>query len=221
MGARAVFLVGFMGSGKTAVGQELARRLVWDFVDLDARIEAREQQTIPEIFRLRGEAAFRSAETSALRDLLANTLNRDSVVALGGGAFAQDSNRELLRSWPTVFLDAPPQELWQRCVRDEAATENGSESGSGVPRRPLRKDPDQFARLHAERLPYYRRASVVVETSGKEVGAICLEIERVLRGTANEKSISNRLETQTEKISRANESLSGPHLKNAGTGELQ
>src|SRR5208283_831007 len=78
MGVRAVFLVGFMASGKSSVGQELARRLDWDFVDLDARIESRERQTISEIFRDRGEAAFRLAETSALRDLT-ESLGRDTV----------------------------------------------------------------------------------------------------------------------------------------------
>ena len=198
MGVRAVFLVGFMGSGKNTVGQELARRLAWDFVDLDASIEAREGQTVPEIFRLQGEPAFRSAETSALHDLLTNSLHRDSVVALGGGAFAQENNRELLRPWPSVFLDAPPQELWQRCLQDEA------ESGSGtqVERRPLRKDPDQFARLHAERLPCYRQASLTVETSGKEPTTICLEIERALHLTgAHEETSSNRSQNTAGKLS--------------------
>ena len=97
MRVRAVFLVGFMGSGKSSVGQELARRLGWDFVDLDARIESREGQTVPEIFRDRGEAGFRLAETSALGDLLSEPLERNRVVALGGGAFAVERNRELLR----------------------------------------------------------------------------------------------------------------------------
>jgi shikimate kinase len=186
-------------------------------VDLDACIEARERRTIPEIFRLQGEAAFRSAETSALRDLLANTLRRDSVVALGGGAFAQESNRELLRCWPTVFLDAPPQELWQRCLKEEAETE----SGNNVQRRPLRKDADQFARLHAERLPSYRQASQVVQTSGKELTAICLEIEHALQWEGDEEPISNRPQAQTGKLSRADDSLSGPHFKPLRTGELQ
>lgn len=180
MGVRAVFLVGFMGSGKNTVGQELARRLAWDFVDLDARIEARERQTVPEIFRLQGEPAFRLAETSALRDLLTNSLERPVVVALGGGAFAQENNRKLLGPWASVFLDAPPQELWQRCLQDEAEAEAGAEIGTRSERRPLRKDPEQFARLHAERLPFYRQASVVVDTSGKALAAICLEIERAL-----------------------------------------
>src|SRR5450759_5932188 len=81
MAARAVFLVGFMASGKSSVGREIAQRLDWDFVDLDARIESRERQAIPEIFRDRGEASFRLAETSALRDLTAS-LERNTVVAL-------------------------------------------------------------------------------------------------------------------------------------------
>jgi shikimate kinase len=171
-GVRAVFLVGFMGSGKNTVGQELARRLGWDFVDLDACIEARERQTIAEIFRLQGEHGFRAAEAGALSNLLTNSLERHSVVALGGGAFVQENNRALLRSWPTVFLDAPAEVQWRRCMQQEAA--------SGV-ERPLRKDPEQFARLLAERLPFYRQASLVVQTSGKELAAICQEIERALQ----------------------------------------
>jgi shikimate kinase len=168
MGVRAVFLVGFMASGKTSVGQELARRLGWDFVDLDARIESRERQTIPEIFRDRGEPGFRQAETSALRDLLTESLKRNCVVALGGGAFIQERNRELLQQWPSIFLEAPASELWQRSLTD------GFE-------RPLRGDPEQFAQLYAERLPFYRQASVTVVTSGKDLASLCGEIERSLQ----------------------------------------
>jgi shikimate kinase len=170
MAVRAVFLVGFMGSGKNTVGQELARRLAWDFVDLDACIERREGQNIPNIFRLKGEPAFRSAETEALRELN-GSLARNTVVALGGGAFVQEANRALLAFWPSVFLDAPVSELWQRCLDHEAA--DGT-------KRPLRTDPEQFARLHEERLPSYRRATVVIQTSGKNVEDICHEIERAL-----------------------------------------
>ncbi len=119
MGVRAVFLVGFMASGKSSVGRELARRLSWDFVDLDAHIESRERQTVPEIFRDRGEPGFRRAEAAALHNLTAS-LERDTVVALGGGTFAHPSNRELLRPWPSVFLDAPLDELWQRSRADAA-----------------------------------------------------------------------------------------------------
>jgi shikimate kinase len=167
MAVRAVFLVGFMASGKSRVGQELARRLDWDFVDLDTRIESRERQTIPEIFRDRGESGFRLAETSALRDLI-ELLEHETVVALGGGAFAQATNRELLKPWPSAFLEAPATELWQRSLTD------------GVDR-PLRGDPEQFARLYAERLPFYRQATVTVVTSGKDPASLCAEIERTFQ----------------------------------------
>src|SRR5208282_1625863 len=170
MGVRAVFLVGFMASGKSSVGQELARRLGWDFVDLDARIESREGQTVPEIFRDRGEPGFRLAETSALGDLLSEPLERNRVVALGGGAFVQERNRALLQQWPSVFLEAPAPELWQRSLRDGTKRE-----------RPLRGDPEEFAQLYAERLPFYRQASVAVETTGKQLASICAEIEGALQ----------------------------------------
>ena len=168
MGVRAVFLVGFMASGKTTVGRELARRLGWNFVDLDARIETREGQTVPGIFQERGEPGFRLAESSALYELLTESLPTGRVVALGGGAFVQERNRELLRQWPTVFLEAPASELWQRSLTD------------GV-ERPLRRDKEQFANLYAERLPFYRQASLVVETTGKSVVSICVEIEDALQ----------------------------------------
>ncbi len=168
MGARAVFLVGFMASGKSSVGRELARRLGWEFVDLDARIESREGQTIPEIFRDRGEPGFRLAETSSLQDLLSESMLCNHVVALGGGAFVQERNRELLREWPSVFLEAPVSELWQRSLTD------------GI-ERPLRRDPERFAQLYAERLPFYRQASVTVVTSGKDLASICTEIESRLQ----------------------------------------
>jgi len=167
MEARAVFLVGFMASGKSSVGRELARRLGWDFIDLDARIEMRERKSIAEIFSGHGEPGFRIAETAALLELT-QSLERNSVVALGGGAFAQDKNRELLRQWPSVFLQAPVDELWRRSSEDHEI-------------RPLRKDREQFAKLYAERLPFYRQASVCLETSGKDPAAICLEIEAVLQ----------------------------------------
>ncbi|MFY9904203.1 MAG: shikimate kinase [Terriglobales bacterium] len=167
MTARAVFLVGFMGSGKSSLGKELARRLKWDFVDLDSRIENREGHSIPELFRSRGEPGFRLAETKALRDLT-ESLACDTVVALGGGTFAQPENRELLQAWRSVFLEAPLDELWSRCA-DHAND------------RPLRKDRIEFARLYQDRLPFYRQATVTVVTSGRDPASLCDEIERKLQ----------------------------------------
>jgi shikimate kinase len=168
MGVHAVFLVGFMASGKTTVGQELARRMGWDFVDLDALIQSRENQTVSEIFRDGGEQGFRLAETAALRNLVTGSLKRDSVVALGGGCFAQEMNRELLREWPSIFLEASVSELWQRSLTD------------GI-ERPLRTDSEQFAKLYQARLPFYRQATVTIVTTEKDPASICDEIQRNLQ----------------------------------------
>jgi len=194
MEVRAVFLVGFMGSGKSSVGRELARQLDWDFVDLDTRIESRERQTVPEIFRDRGETGFRLAESDALRELLTESGQSNRVVALGGGAFVQESNRELLRPWLSVFLEAPASELWQRSQSD------------GI-ERPLRGDPSQFERLYEERLPFYREASLVIDTAGKTVASICLEIESALQ--------------LRETPDGAGPGLSGMNLTSFRTGESQ
>lgn len=162
-----MFLVGFMASGKTSVGRELARRLDWDFLDLDTFIESREHKTVPAIFRDHGESHFRQAETAALRHLISN-MRPNTVVALGGGAFVQEQNRQLLHDCSSVFLHASSEELWRRCCEDPAE-------------RPLGKNQSQFAQLYRERLPFYRMATVTVETTGRNVSAICAEIAGTLK----------------------------------------
>jgi shikimate kinase len=164
---RAVFLTGFMGSGKSTVGRELARRLNWEFVDMDALIESRERSTIPEIFRDKGEPGFRLAETKVLSETL-TSLSQNTVVALGGGAFSSEQNREMLRAWPSVFLEAPIDDLWQRCHMDAME-------------RPLRTDRARFSQLYEERLSGYRQAALTVATANKDLASICIEIERALR----------------------------------------
>src|SRR6516225_5616417 len=77
---RALVLVGFMGAGKTSVGQALSAQLGWRFEDLDDRVEAREGRTVPEIFRDSGEAEFRRAEHAALRELLAESKNGPPLI---------------------------------------------------------------------------------------------------------------------------------------------
>jgi len=165
----AVLLVGFMGSGKTSVGRALSRRLGWPFEDLDERIQARAGRTIEQIFRQSGEAEFRRAESAALRDLLSELGSTPRVVALGGGAFVQMDNTELLRQCgaPAVFLDAPPGELYRRCQQEGAE-------------RPLQRSLEQFRALYEMRRPHYLRAELRIETSGKDVEAIADEVLRSL-----------------------------------------
>ena len=160
---RAVVLVGFMGAGKSSVGAALSRRLGWPFEDLDERIQAREQRSIEQIFRESGEAEFRRLEHQALRSLVGE-LDSAKVVALGGGAFAQAINASLLEAagWPTIFLDAPAEELFRRCQ------EQGLE-------RPLRGSAQEFRRLYEDRRPCYLKAELHIETAGKDVEAVAAE----------------------------------------------
>jgi shikimate kinase len=173
---RAVFLVGFMGAGKSSVGQVLAGRLQWRFEDLDERIERREARTVPEIFRTSGEQDFRRAERDALRELL-EELRRGGdarVVALGGGAFAQPAIAALLDAAqaPIMFLDAPVEELWQRCQQQARA--------EGI-ERPLLSSRDRFSELYRARRPEYLRATLRIETNSRSVEAVAEEIALELK----------------------------------------
>jgi shikimate kinase len=169
-----VFLVGFMGAGKSSVGRALGQRLNWIFEDLDDRIEQSEQRRVAEIFRDSGEAAFRQAENLALQRAIEQLRGGVSrIIALGGGAFAQKANMTLLAAAgvPTVFLDAPVEELWQRCSRQ--AEETGAE-------RPLLQDMEQFRKLYKSRRASYLKASLNIETGSRTVEAIAVEIEQTL-----------------------------------------
>ena len=166
---RAVFLVGFMGAGKTSVGRALSRRLGWDFEDLDDRIQAREQRTIEEIFERSGEAYFRRAEHEALRELIVGLSSSPRVIALGGGAYAQARNARLLteQGLLTIFLDAPIEELFRRCQQEPVE-------------RPLRRDLQQFRELNEQRRPSYLKAALRIETSGKDIEMVAAEAARCL-----------------------------------------
>jgi shikimate kinase len=105
VGPRPVFLVGFMGSGKSATGRELARIVGFEFVDTDELVVASEGRPIEEIFRESGEGAFREAEWRALRSVAGR---RGLVVATGGGAFLGTVQRSFMKSeGTTVWLDVP------------------------------------------------------------------------------------------------------------------
>jgi shikimate kinase len=166
---RRVFLIGFMGAGKTSVGRALAARLGWKFTDLDNIIEGREQKTVSAIFAERGEAEFRKAESDALADLLQDQGPRNLVVALGGGTFVQAANRAALEQAgaTTIFLEASLDELRRRC----------QEAGNT---RPLARDAATFQELFAARQTAYALARHRVDTMGKSVEQVAEEIEQIL-----------------------------------------
>ncbi|HWB87171.1 MAG TPA: shikimate kinase [Bryobacteraceae bacterium] len=145
-----VYVVGFMGSGKSTVGRSLADRLGWSFFDTDDEIEESEQMSISEIFELRGEQEFRDIETGVIRRYV-RWIERGhpAVVALGGGAFIEDSNREMLADHGvTVWLDCPFEIVERRVARES--------------HRPLARDPVKFAALYRARREIYQLADVHV-----------------------------------------------------------
>jgi shikimate kinase len=167
---RRVFLIGFMGAGKTTVGQALARNLGWRFCDLDRIIEKQEHKTVAEIFAELGEASFRAAESAALAELLQEGGAHDHlVVALGGGTFVQPANREALMNANaiTVLLEAPLHELRRRCANDATV-------------RPLAMQKARFAELFEQRQSAYSLARHRIETSGKTVDQVAQEVATIL-----------------------------------------
>lgn len=165
-----VFLVGFMGVGKTSVGHALSEKLGWPFDDLDDRIEAGCGRSIEQIFQESGEAEFRSLELIALKGLLAETTSGRRIVALGGGAFAQAEVARLIAETPgvTVFLDAEVTELYRRC-------------GEQKKERPLRRDLSQFRKLYEDRISSYQLAQLHIDTNGKDIMTVATEVACSLR----------------------------------------
>ena len=142
-----VYLVGFMGAGKSSVARALGRQLDWKAEDIDDRIERAERRDIPTIFRDSGEPYFRTREREALIGLLPE---RGAVIASGGGTFADASNRELmLRDGGVVWLDAPFEIVLNRVPRDG--------------RRPLAADRLGMEQLYNQRLAAYRQAHLRVD----------------------------------------------------------
>ena len=142
-----IYLVGFMGAGKSSVARALGKRLDWKVEDIDARIERTERRDIPTIFRVEGEPYFRAREREALIGLLPE---RGTVVASGGGTFADASNRELmLRDGAVIWLDAPLETVLKRIPLDG--------------RRPLAADRVGMEQLYNQRLAAYRLAHLRVD----------------------------------------------------------
>lgn len=168
-----MFLAGFMGAGKTCVGEALAARLGWPFVDLDGRIEARQKRKIAEIFRESGESQFRRLEKEELLRVLGEleSSSKAAVVSLGGGTFVQADNFAHLQNCGyTVFLDAPLEELWRRAQMAEAT-------------RPLAVSENHFRQLYADRHAGYMKADYCVQTGGRKVEEVVREIMELLTPT--------------------------------------
>lgn len=161
-----IYLTGFMGSGKSTIGHILADRLGWEFVDIDAEVEAAAQMTVTQIFETKGEAEFRRLETEMIRDLTRKVeRGMPVVVALGGGAFVQPGNYELVaHKGVSIWLDCPFEAVEKRI---EGATAT----------RPLARDPEALRRLYDARTEGYSKADHRVAAGG-DINAV---IEGILQ----------------------------------------
>lgn len=155
-----IYLMGFMGSGKTTIGRELATRIDAPFFDLDELVEAAEQMSIKEIFASRGEPYFRKRE----RDMLRSTRNLEAaVVATGGGTFTFDENIQFIQSEGlSVYLSAPYALLRARV-------------GLKAADRPLFTDDLATHELYANRIRYYRMSDITLEIREEETPAEIVE----------------------------------------------
>jgi len=146
-----IYLVGFMGCGKSTVGRALADELGWHFSDLDDEIERKAQSTIAEVFDLQGEPAFREIETAVLRERVRSVeAGKPHVIALGGGTFLSQENCDLASNHGvTVWLDCPFSSIERRLRGDT--------------QRPLARDPKQLKDLFEARRCGYGRAHFRIE----------------------------------------------------------
>jgi shikimate kinase len=162
-----IYLVGFMGAGKTTVGRELAQRIEAPFFDLDELIEASEGATVKEIFATRGEPHFRKRE----RELLRSTRHLErGVIATGGGTFTIDDNIQFIRSEGLSVYLSVPYALCRSRLGDKADS------------RPLFRDDKSAHEMYSARIRFYRMADLTLdirddETPGEIAERLLLEVK--------------------------------------------
>jgi shikimate kinase len=161
-----LYLVGFMACGKTTIGHSLSEELGWYFVDIDHEIENREGKAISQIFIEQGEAVFREIETEMIRTRVSQVESgMPCVVALGGGAFVQPNNWDLIENnGVTVWLDCPFETIRKRLGDDTT--------------RPLAADRNGLAQLFEDRRPLYGRADFRVEVDTDDISET---VQKILR----------------------------------------
>lgn len=166
-----IYLIGFMGSGKSTAGKELSAILSWSFIDLDQEVERRAGKTIREIFSQNGEAFFRNLETEVLRSL---DINSHIVVSTGGGTPCHSDNMDfMLKNGLTIYLKMTPLQLRTRL------------SGSAG-ERPLIKDLDDNQLLKfieeklSSRLKWYERSEVVADGNNLDISIVIRDVKSKL-----------------------------------------
>lgn len=166
-----IYLVGFMATGKTHIGKELARKKKWRFVDLDDLIELREKRKISDIFAREGQPYFRRLEKRILKEV---AKEKKFVVACGGGAVIDPENIKIMKETGTIIcLSAPLEVILKR-----------SFGSSARPLLNVANPKKQIELLLKLRAPYYGRADKTIDTSKLSVKEV---VERIIKLTAKKK----------------------------------
>lgn len=162
-----IYLIGFMGAGKTTIGRELGNYLAVPIFDIDEEIEKQENKSIRAIFEQHSEAYFRELETKKLQELCCE----NTVITTGGGVVTRIENRSYLKKHGRVFfLFATAEEIMKRLEKDES--------------RPLLRGDKKrnVTQLYEERMSFYKEtADFLIDTTGKETGEIVKEIVACLK----------------------------------------
>jgi len=175
-----LYFIGPRGCGKSAVGQAVAERLGWDWIDLDQRIQAAVGKSIAELFATQGQGRFRDLESQHLLEVVQESRLEPCVVSLGGGAVLRPENRRLLStSGYTILLVAEPKVLVQRMQSDPASdqqrpplTESGDDPWSLL---------EETQHVLALRLPTYQQsANLKLDTSQLSVAEVSQQVLRWL-----------------------------------------
>lgn len=170
-----IVLLGYMGSGKSTIGQLLARKLNYDFIDFDDFLQEREKMTINEIFDVKGEIYFRKLENRYLKEVL--EVKPNSVISLGGGTPCYGDNMKIIKDsgHATVYIKVAVEELtarlWKaRTTRPLLAHQDSTEKM------------DEFVRKHLfERSFYYNQASYKVFVDGRSALKVAHEIKAIVK----------------------------------------
>lgn len=167
-----IYLVGFMGVGKSAIGKRLARHLGFQFIDSDHAIEKMQGKSIPEIFATEGETAFRKLEAAFIDS---GHPEHNAVISCGGGLVCQPGMEQKLRDKGVVFcLFASLESILERTSRNN--------------NRPLLAGDDRAEKIRtllAEREPIYRRVGVSISTEGRSIPEVVKSIARAYRSKYN------------------------------------
>ena len=177
-GRHIIYLAGFMASGKSTIGPQLARELAYDFVDIDDQIEAREGLSIAGIFQKFGEQYFRTLENQILNDV--SKSRRNIVVALGGGTLTQEENRRLIHSEGVlIYLNTEPGKILERVGEKQDRPMLLDQDGGPLSGERLSARIESLLR---EREKHYLEANIIVNTSEMSVDESVEEIRSKLHG---------------------------------------